>query len=526
MAHCWPNDRTVSGLTTAWVLLGVVIATLLVLVLFSQTCSTGPCRLPPIPVPPQSEVVSHVFYCPEKPATPLFARVQVLIDSSGSMNGFQKSVPSVQAWMRQGVSMLRGSQIELKEYRACFFDGSRGIGACAQDFGKPQSAFKAQGATNLDQAILSAENYDLSLIATDGVASTGARTGDCAGGVDAACVGRSLISVLKSYQDVQKGPAGGLWVIPLVSRFEGSFPTERALSPKEFQVSQVVEKVREEVAQVVAITDLKQGPGGQLLYQYAGSKAWFLLILARQVQLGRAAAHALSQQMSMSGVQPVQDLSDFKQGLGAFRPIEIFPGTLPAPKWKGANLLHDPSTRKRNFCGNVGYEWDAQESVLKLRCRDRNAEILLGFPVETNQSPAQCVELSLLAPFHLELGPAEASTGGMLAASASSWTSKQVSVHLKCGASSQTGTGGGRLEKYVWKAQPDLAKAADCLASSAASDCPSETLSLLNQLSTENPAYQPHRTFGLVPTLRFFLKEAGALAVDPKITMIAFSRGE
>jgi hypothetical protein len=164
--------------------------------------------------------------------------------------------------------------------------------------------------------------------------------------------------------------------------------------------------------------------------------------------------------------------------------------------------------------------------VVKLRCRDKNAEILLGFSAEANESPAQCVAVNLLAPFQLELARAEAGAGGLLAASASSWAKKQVSVHLKCAGSPQTGPSGGRLEKYVWKAQPDLAKAADCLAGSSASDCPGEALSLLNQLSTENPAYQPHRTFGLVPTLRFFMTEAKELTVDPKVTMMAFSRGE
>jgi len=493
---------------------------------FALSCAR-PCRIDLGETQPELEVVSEAFYCPETPASPQFARVQILADSSGSMNGFKAAVPPLQSWMRQSVSLLLGNFLDLRSFRACYFNQDIGIGGCSQGFTQAQPPFKVGGDTNLHQAILSAADVDLSFIITDGVAFTGGGTGNCAGGVDAACVGRSLIRVLKDYQVEQQGPAGGVWVVPLVAHFAGIFPTEQQVRPEDFHASDVQDKVQQETGQLVEIKKPRLGPGGQLIYDYQGPKVMFLLVIARQVNLGRAAIRALSQQMAMSGVKAVASFTEAKEGPAAFRPVEVFPGTLPQSKWRGANLLYEPGSRQRSRCGAIQHTWDRQSAKVQLECPEGNAELLLSLPLDRQDSPARCVHIGLFAPFRLALEPRDAAQGkrSLLKDFRASWANSQVLLHLQCIDSPQAGQGGGGLETYRWTLRPDIAKAADCLAQPLAAGCPKDTVDLLLQVSSENPAYQPHRAFGLAPTLKFFLNEARTLSSDPAIAEVSFSLG-
>lgn len=493
---------------------------------FALSCA-APCRLDLGKPQPETEVVSETFYCPETPASPYFARVQILTDSSGSMNGFKAAIPPLQSWMRQSVSLLLGNFLDLKSFRACYFNQDVGIGGCSQAFTQAQPPFKVGGDTNLHQAILSAGDFDLSFIVTDGVAFTGGGTGDCAGGVDAACVGRSLIRVLKDYQVEQQSPAGGVWVIPLVTRFAGVFPTEQRVRPEDFHASEVHDKVQQETGQLVTIKKPRPTHDGLLIYDYQGPKVMFLLVIARQLNLGRAAIRALSQQMTMSGVKAVASITEAKEGPAAFRPVEVFPGTLPKSKWRGANQLYEPGSRRRSRCGAIQHTWDQQSAKVRLECREGTAELLLSLPLERQDSPARCVHIGLLAPFRPAFEPRDAAQGkrSLLKDFRASWPNSQVLLHLLCIGSPQAGQGGGGLETYRWTLRPDVAKAADCLAQPLAAGCPKDTIDLLLQVSSENPAYQPHRAFGLVPTLKFFLNEARALGSDPAVAEVSFSLG-
>lgn len=488
---------------------------LAVLATFTVACGNAGCNLELSGTRITSEPVAQAYYCPEPPKSPLFARVQLLIDSSGSMNGFKAAVPAIQSWMRQGVSGLVGSQIELRSYRACYFNQRLDIGQCSVDLATPQPPFIARADTNLHEAISSAVQYDLTAIVTDGVAFTGSGSGDCAGGVDAACVARTLGRVLSGYQVERDGGSGGFWLLPLVAHFDGTFFSEEPVPARDFNSAAVKDRVQKEVSHLVEIGQVRQVTGGELVYEYHGLKVLFMLLVARNPEVGRAALHALFEQMPLAGVQAIQNLGDWREGVATLPAVEIFPGTLPHPRWQEAKLASTRTPRERSFCGPVGFQWQGEEATIQVECREKKAQVLLSLPVAQEASPARCVSVHLLAPFRWSLSPQP--SGGLLVDYRASCAEGGLRLLVACPARSESGKGAA-TEKYEWKAAPDFRKAADCLMNPDAEGCAKETANLLLRLDATRPAEQPQRAFGMVSSTRLFLDEIRDATIDSAIS--------
>jgi hypothetical protein len=449
--------------------------------------------------------------------------VQLLIDNSGSMNGFGDVMPTVQLWMRQSLSSLMGSFVRLRQpSRGCYFNQKIGIGECvdlAAGFNTPFGRFHTEGDTNFHEAIRSATDYDLSLVITDGVDFTGNGSGDCAGGVDAACVANSLKEVMDVYILSGLPDAGGAWIIPLASRFEGTYFSEQHILAQDFNSSEVVQRVRNEVRQDVHIGRVRQERNGGLIYDYQGPREWFLLVIARPAALGRAAVHALQAQADMpaSGTHPVHDLSEWREGLGVFGPVEIFPGYLPRGTLGDFQPLGgSEDISGKTYCPPIDATWNAGGELSLLS--KTHGEALRQLTLSHEESPSRCSPLGMIMPFQMQLEPHGAGNfQDPIHSYNLSWSQARLDLHLVADGNVVLPPCGGAGIQAAWRAKPNLDKAADCLVTES---CTSGSSALLRMINATNPAMEPHRIFGLLPTLRLFLNQSSGKS--PELTLAEF----
>jgi len=303
-------------------------------------------RKPPIPLPaPHSlttdvtQITEPVMVCFDKAVDVPRGKVQVLVDASGSMKGVRGPVVNYVRWLEQGISRLRDSALGIDQFRIAGFDKSRGqtVYPSVNDFIK---SFEARGETTLHEAIRASKDWDLTFIITDGVAAAGAGSGDCASGIDAACVARALreaVSVEKTSTAVP--PTPGVWIIPLWTRHAGVFYTERAVTVADFDRNASLESIHQELEQDVSITQPRSDHEGDLVFEYTGPRALMLIIISHSAELGRAAVIALQERMTENNVTAVESMRSSTAMLGAFPPLELYPGYLPRMEW--ASLAED-----------------------------------------------------------------------------------------------------------------------------------------------------------------------------------------
>jgi|SRR5271157_356711 len=484
------------------------------------------------------EWIEEVRNCPKQPPTPSFARVQLLIDNSGSMSGFQNVMPTVQLWLRQSLSSLLGSHTAIKApSRACYFNQRLGIGDCvdlAGNFGGGFKPFVASANTNFHDAILSARNFDITVIATDGVDFTGSGTGNCAGGIDASCVAGSLSEVLRIYDLSGTQDAGGAWLVPIVSGFSGTYYTEQNIRVQDFNQSEVSESVRNEVRQDIRIEDVQQRHSGELTYTYRGPREWFLLVIARPAALGRATVHSLWGQANKPGIYPVEDISSWRDGLGVFRPVEIFPGYLPRSTLASFQLLgidgkvSGEEVPGKTYCPTIDIGWSPTANISSPASEISigsvtQGEALRRLTLFREEPPSQCSPLSMIMPFQMQLeGRAIGNSSAPIHAYSLSWNEGRIDLHLVGDAKSQLPECKSSTEtEMAWVAEASYDKAADCLISDG---CISSSSVLIRKLNGHNTATEPHRIFGLLPTVQAFLNRSSGKSQKLKLAEFRLCR--
>ncbi len=486
----------------------------LLVVALSASCSSHQeCNLQ-LSGPPTSAVSpTEGYYCTSLPSPPPSARVQILVDSSGSMNGFRGAMPAVESWIRQGISTMNGAQISLNKYRGCYFNKRIGISECNPDLGRPLATFHPVADTNLDQAIDSAAGYDLTFILTDGVAFTGSGRGDCVGGVDSACVARTLKNVLKTYEAENHGAPGGLWLLPLMTHFDGIYYSAQSVRSQDFHRGLIRDQVQQDVSNSVSIEKPRNGSDGELIYDYHGPKVLFTIILGKNPGLGRAALLALSQSMEMKEIHQVQKPSDWHEGVAALPPIEIFPGTLPYLHWRAAE-----NSSEMNSCGPIEFSWRGEEQTIQLHCRDQAAQILVTLPIQHKESPSACITIKLLAPLDVSLD--QRTSRGLLTDYRLTSVTRSMNLLLSCPSQKLQP---GVTEVYRWNARPNYKNAADCLAQPQMGGCPKGDL--LSKVDTIRPAEQPQRGFGIAAAVKLFYEDAGDMSVNPAFADLRVTGG-
>jgi hypothetical protein len=275
-------------------------------------------------------------------------RVQVLADASASMGGFAAALPEITGWATQAISRLDGAALRVEEGRVCQFSTRLGIGACSRLMQPPQE-FKAEAFTNLHQAVAAAKDYELTFIITDGVAAVGSGSGDCAAGVDAACIAHALLDVLKEFRYIEPASEPGIWVVPLVTRFQGRYYTETRGNPLALDPREVSSRVNDELGVTPFLGVPQAIRDGTITYDYRGPKVLLVLVIARTAEVGRQAVAALWERMTDFRVRPIGSFADVPNGIGVLHSLELYPGAVESLQWTAISEVDEP----RIGIGNV-----------------------------------------------------------------------------------------------------------------------------------------------------------------------------
>lgn len=471
--------------------LAALTATLLVFT--GDACDSGRCRIGLGQESTSPEWVSVFSYCRQPAESRIPSSVQILIDASGSMNGFGEALREIQPWLHQSLGFLMGAEIELKSFRGCSFSQSIGIGSCTHSLGSATPAVSPRGETNLHEALLSSADYDLSVVLTDGVAFTGLGTGDCAGGVDAACVARSLEEVISIFSlSTPEGDVPGVWVMPMVAQFRGVFYSEQRISSAAFAAAQVRERVRAETRQPVEITSPQNSSAGYLHYNYRGPKVLILIVLARSANVGRAYLANLWNLARHAGIQRMETWT-WGGALAAAAPVELLPGAVPMLAWERDSVLRRCPPIDVLFTG---------ESI-EVGCpAGRESQVHLALTAGGSSQLPQCLPVGLVSPLRAEMTSGRVQTG-LLQAQRLKISEGRLELLLTCGATADSCPASGPT--HQWVVRPDFSKGAECLATGACDNA----AGLVASISTERPADEPHKAFGIGAALREFLLRAG-----------------
>jgi hypothetical protein len=456
-----------------------------------------------------------VKFCWREPPSPWSGGVQILLDSSGSLVGAKRAVPKIVNWLQHGISQLQTSTLSVTGSRLCQFSEAfsqgRGFGNCA-DIGKAPPRFEPSGNTNLHTAINSAKDYGLTMILTDGVAATGGgRVGDCASGVDAACVARALRSVVGTPGSQPEKVNWGVWVLPLASNYEGTFYTEEAVAPASFNPSRTQDAVRGETGAQPAVEQPRAGGDGHLEFNYRGPRMMLLIVIARWADLGRDAVEALWERMDAVGIrraEKMQDLAALSDAVASFPPIEIYPGFSEQVEWRTI----EESEEAEGKSGTMDVYFARDRQAVELACPQ--GETAFGQYRLDGASPqagrvAGCVDIGVVPPFTFTLqatGQADDLTQFVRSFAQEGDSYAKLRLGLYCDASAPHPCRDNPLVAQ-WVGLAHYEGAADAL---AAPDGAHAVVRRIAEISTEHPSAEPHRVFGLADTLEAFYRELSA----------------
>lgn len=456
-----------------------------------------------------------ISYCVQKSSSPESGDVQVLIDGSGSMVGFDPRLPDIIRWSQHAISAIQNSNLNIRNSRICTFREKEGISGCTAMTGQAPP-LKSKGDTNLHEAIRATKDHALTLIVTDGVAATGDQgRGDCATGVDAACVARSFVDSIHSGDTSEDR---GLWIVPLVAPYDGLFFTEESIPPASFRSEEAIQKVRSDIALDASIQNPQPGPGGKLVYHYKGPRSLILIVLAKKSEVGRAALQALWERADYLNIKQLGELHNYSGGIAALTPVELYPGFLNKVRWENLKEADDPTA----LTGTI----DAQATnrggttTVELNCPN-TGENSGSFTLNGTDKPNQvagCVPIRMMPGFSFDLRPARSEDEAELSQLLNgfklpSLSYSSIDLNLVC-----SGNATRRCNQNPFTVQlvafMRYGVAADSIASSAK---PGSTAAVINSLSTAHPSLEPHKITALSLVLKLFY---GNIANDARSTVL------
>ncbi len=426
-------------------------------------------------------------------------RAQVLLDASGSMEGFSHVVPEVLDWVSQGISRVDGSSLRIDGGRVCQFSKTMGIGNCSGLTQKP-SPFQGRGSTNLHEAIASSKDFELTFLLTDGVGAAGEGTGDCAHGVDAACVARAFQETLKEFNLAGSDPDPGIWVVPLIARFDGPYYTERKADVLKFDPGIASERVRLDMGVEPSIGKPFLNGDGTIVYDYRGPRAMILVVIARWTEAGRQAVAALWERMPNFDVHPLDTITDVPDGVGALPPLEVVPGALAPITWSQVEEVDAPVG-----IGAVDAEILLDSGTLRLSCHNDGSESSQDLFRLTGERPRQsgtCVEIQQLPAFRIAVTPvgeAAQTDSGLFAYEVSRLeeSTAELQVCLGCGNTPLPQCGEGTVE-FSFGVTPEYELWTEGEPSG---------FRLIRDISTVEPLSNPHRAYDLESVFQIFYQD-------------------
>lgn len=456
-----------------------------------------------------------VLYCQEPAGKPQPARVQLLVDASGSMNGFTSSLPALLTWVEHTISGLRGNSLELMGRETCQFNQQGGVFGCSPAVALP--GYRPASDTNLHRAIRKASDADLTFIVTDGVAATGmGGDADCATGVDATCVARALKQAILpgisgGDEASASGEAGeivdpGIWILPLVTTFTGTLYTEEAITPQEFDPQATMDEIEAQLEKETKVQEPGVGRDGRLFFRYQGPKALLLIVIARDHELGRDAIRSFWNQAPLRGVKRLEHLRDYSSGIGSLPAMEVYPGFLDRIRFTSFEPTDEPGEHTGTL--DVAFEPDEIKSRLRLDCPPNGSgEGVFLLQSERRDQPhsGACVPIQQLPASSLRLEAArERSDREDLATIVRGYRREGgkdiLRLDLVCGAGPRRPCGANPVP-VQWNAWRDYGRTAEGIASGESDGV---ALASLLEISTAEPHREPHRVFGLAATLQSF----------------------
>jgi hypothetical protein len=484
------------------------IVVLLGLVIWAMIRSPTP---PPAPPPPpaakNSEIVQitePVMYCVDRTLALPRGRVQVLVDSSGSMRGVRGPVINYVRWLEHGISRLRDSAIGIDEFQIASFDKGRGfvITPSPTHFA---ATYQPQSETTIHEAIRQSKDWDLTFIITDGVAAAGAGSGDCAAGVDAACVARALRDAVyvERTSSVAPQPAG-IWIVPLWTRHAGVFFSERPVTVAEFDRDASLETIHEELEQDVSIAQPRSDRDGNLMFDYTGPRALMLIVIAHSADLGRSAVVALKERMAENNITGVASTRSNEAALGAFGAVELYPGFLPKVEW--TSLTEDPEVVPK---GTMDVDF-IERSRIAVTCQTNTPNEASYILTSKWKRPGmRCAAIHQLPAFELAFLVAGEQKGDHVGSfirnvqRTSSVEGDEFKFTLVCGQQEDRPCSSNPL-RVQRVAQPRYDATGD-----AGADGTGQRQPIVATLSTNDLTKQPHRLYGFESLLSYFFDEVG-----------------
>jgi hypothetical protein len=432
------------------------------------------------------------------------------------MKGFTTSLPTLLTWVEHSISGLRGSSLELASRETCQFNQRQGVFGCTSTMDLP--GYRPSSDTNLHQAIRKARDADLTFIVTDGVAATGqGGAGDCASGVDATCVARALreavLPLAGHGEESEEGPSGGgegadpgIWVLPVVTTFDGTLYTEEPISPQEFNPQETTEEIQAQLEKETLVRDPQQGKDGRLSFYYRGPKELLLIIIARDHTLGRDAVWSFWNQASLREVKRLERLRDYSTGVGALPAIEVYPGYLSHIRFASVQPTDEPSEHSGTL--DVTFEPGGGRSRLRLDCPvNRSGEGVFLLQGERRDRPQSgtCVPIQQLPAYSLRLEASreradKADLDTIIRGYRREGGKEVLRLDLACGAGPRRPCG-DKPVPVQWNAWRDYSRTAEEIAAGKSGGI---ALSSILDTSTTQPNREPHRVFGLAATLQAF----------------------
>ena len=471
------------------------------LVLCAAALAAQPCRLPPLSGSRTYPGLAESRFCAPAKLPVRNGSAQVLFDDSGSMRGYQSILPALALWSEQALSQVRQYGMEWTKTRGCYFSKARPLNSCATPKLAPYS-FRGAASTTLNQAIDSAEQHDLTLIFTDGAGASGDGVGDCATGVDAACVARAMARSLMPRPGDPQGAGGGIWLIPLVATYDGPLYTEQPLDITRFDGEAITQRVSSETAANARIRDPKRDANGLVYYNYHGPRAFLAMVLARNVIVGRAFVAALVARMQFAQIQTLDSVRAYQSGLTAMRPIEIFPGASAPAAFVRSRVLEP-------VCLTLDARFQAP-AKLWITCANQRDDAVVRLDAQVDPPSSDCVSIMQLPQLSAELRmPADAklirdfSWGGSMADPA-----RPLSLSMTLSCSKNWPLAKGKCQAAAWELGRDFPATAAAL---VATKPLSPALTLIQSLSASEVASVPHRIFQLQETLEKFYRNAQSL---------------
>jgi hypothetical protein len=415
------------------------------------------------------------------------------------MIGFRSAMTQLDSWVRQAFSHANARIFRPASQRSCYFSAGRGVFGCSST--GSLGPFNPRGDTNLHEAVRASRDADLTVILTDGVSAGGTRgSGDCAGGVDAACVARALQAAIQTQPGESQEIDRGVWIVPLAAIYDGTFYTEEFV---DFKPGPAVQNIQNETATVATIGSAVVGTDKKVNFPYKGPRALMLIVIGRPLASGRGFVQALMERAPYAQVQALNlqagmhPLKTFQRGLAVLPPVEVFPGYAAPVQWVGRPEIPAPKG-VRQTCGTIDFAWNAP-ATLKIDCAGSGPnEAIFNLRAQASRGPAGCMKMQVLADLRIE----RQTTAGATPVRGASWTGLEaLQLRLACNQDFSVACNSNPY-RIAWVGVPDFGATANCLASPI---CSGATASFVRAMSTDAASEFPHRIYGLRETIERFL---------------------